>query len=100
MNGWKNWVTSTSDVLNAPRDCVASEPAKAWRNRYWISRRVRFSNGHIYGPGEYLGLYVWPSKDSAETRALEDMERLRRGLAGRGIIHKYLGAEPVTGDGP
>lgn len=47
-------------------------PCGAWRNRFWLPSALPFppSDG-MWGPGETLGIYAWPSRDVAETKAAD-----------------------------
>jgi hypothetical protein len=89
-----------SDLDLAPERETAREPAKRWRNRYraleagWCA-----SNGRPVSAGEeYWGKALWPSREIAEQRALDDLEKGRR-FVGHDVS-EYLGARPVEGECP
>lgn len=69
---------------------LAQRPPNKWRNRYWYDKEFRHRDGRARPPGEYPGMYIWPSRDIAEQKAIEAM-RKRRGAAG--VV--YLGAIEV-----
>lgn len=73
------------------------EPAKQWRNRFWLSARQRIGDGSIsIGPG--VG-HWGPFASKAEGEARAD-RWLREVHSGRYIVEAtiiYLGAFPVEG---
>ena len=70
-------------------------PPRRWRNRYWFSCEILLPEtpahpGGPHGPGILIPRIAWPSKDVAESKALESIKlsRYRKHVI-------YLGAEPV-----
>lgn len=55
-----------------------SEPQQSsgWRNVFWLTQPFEFE-GEIRGPGEFVSHFAWPSKDIAETVALQNRDRWR-----------------------
>ncbi len=81
-----------SDIKTIKQVSKAVEPAKRWRNK-WFTENGAYGErtGNWHPPGEYWGIFVFPSKDVAESRALAAIDRV--GGMGRGS--KYLGAFPI-----
>jgi hypothetical protein len=72
----------------------ASEPAKRWRNKYRALAYVCLASGKMYRPGEVLDAEnTWPTRDVAETVALDDVKTLRTDNGSPVLEH--LGAFPV-----
>ena len=63
--------------------------SEKWRNVYWLDRLVQMPLGPA-GPGRFVARYAWPSRDIAETKALESLNGPRNPDPGR---IRYLGAE-------
>ncbi len=55
---------------------------------YWSTRELNVRGGPL-GPGRIFGAEVWPSKDMAETAALEWLAE----FGDQGVT--YLGAEAI-----
>lgn len=77
--------------LDTPAPVLESKPkpASAWRNWYLFEREI-FSALHclLMGPGRVGGVKLWPSKDTAETKAFADMAHNEK------VGVRYLGAWP------
>jgi hypothetical protein len=72
-----------------------NSPPRRWRNRYWFARQILLPDtsahpGGPHGPGILVSRRIWPSKDVAESKALES---LKLSLYRKYVT--YLGAEPV-----
>ena len=75
-------------TIAAQRQRRRPEPSRCWRNVYIITKtaRVRDEPNPIE-PSIYRSLYVWPTCEIAEAKALSNRERW--------LDHAiYLGAEP------
>lgn len=69
------------------------KPAKAWRNWWLVVHPHSMTKGRDARPGDKLvGEKMWPSKDTAETRAAFEMASPRY-AASKGL-NEYLGAFP------
>lgn len=80
------------------RDVKQSEPAKVWRNRYWLPMRCRNADGDYWGPGIIEIPVDYPSKQVAESVALKSM-RLNQNSEAVSLGVIYAGAFPLDGDG-
>lgn len=83
-----------TDLLTTPelvRETV-KEPAKRWRNWYRALAGFLDPGGFVEEGEVYHGTRLWPSKDAAETRALEEASDLRFATANGDA--QYLGAYP------
>lgn len=86
--------------LSPARERVrAVEPAKRWRNRWWSEGEIEYLDGHIDGPGYFLG-NQWPSKDVALTVADDFMAEIAKAMLTRELCFtvKYLGPEPENAE--
>jgi hypothetical protein len=88
-----------SDLLEKkPKREKLTEPPKRWQNWY-RANKVYFSISlqRDVAPGEvYANPRVFPSKEVAEQKHLEDDAYLRGALGGAEVPGEYLGAFPVT----
>jgi hypothetical protein len=74
----------------------STPPPQRWRNRYWFAREIKVPvlpshPGGLYGPGIFVPHFTWPSRDIAETKAKEGLERHHA----RDYL-VYVGAERLT----
>ena len=56
------------------RPAVRVEPAKQWRNWYWVVTRLKVITTPlqtIWEPGVHPGPHLFPSKEIAETQAIK-----------------------------
>jgi len=56
------------------RPAVRVEPAKQWRNWYWVIAPLKVATASlkaIWRPGVHPGPHLFPSKELAETHAIE-----------------------------
>jgi hypothetical protein len=77
-------------VEECHRDASTHAPRIRWRNVYWLKREVLLTSGPA-GPGRFASRFCWPSRDVAETKALESIQNLVP--AAREQV-TYLGADP------
>jgi hypothetical protein len=54
------------------------EPAKRWRNKFFWTGLQVFASGETRGPGVEWGKNIWPSREVAETKAIEAIEEWAR----------------------
>lgn len=75
--------------VDAPEREAATEPPKRWRN-WWLSRSdvIRRTGERFPAGTAYEGDRLWPSKDAAETAALN---QLREDAY---LPDQYIGAYP------
>lgn len=52
------------------------QPSKQWRNKWWFKKGTIFSDTVISNNIIHWSSYIWPSKEIAEEKALESLEKL------------------------
>jgi hypothetical protein len=82
-------------AITLPARNKVVRPATRWKNKWSTARRVlNYANMEYVGPGEFLGALVYPTREIAEQKALEEL-RLRPATHAR-CGTRYLG--PVAID--
>ncbi len=78
------------NTIEKPRTEKATRPASRWRNRYLALRTFREPHHPVIRVGgkEFVGIFQWPSRDTAETYG-QSWEKENP------TFGKYLGAFPV-----
>ena len=62
-----------TDIIELLKTEKITAPSKQWRNKWEATAVVQDRNtGKIFMPGESMwGIFIWPSKDIAEEKAIE-----------------------------
>lgn len=81
------------------RPAVRVEPAKQWRNWYWVIAPIGFESDRqkIWRPGVHPGPHLFPSKEMAETHAIKFLAA-QKPEAQRRIEYHEAFPEGVTPD--
>ena len=84
---------SDLDVLLEQKAERIEKPTTSWRNWYRATALIRFIGGKEVVAGEiFCGVFIWPSKDAAETRMAQDLVDPKCAVAASNS--RYLGAFP------
>lgn len=77
------------DTLTKQEPKLSVRKPGYWQNKFHSERDAVFGNGTVNKAGEWFSPNEWPSRDVAETRALQHMEEFAGWIKQAGII--YLG---------